>query len=497
MSISHRTTTSGGIHCTPPVWPPRNSCRCRSLPHSYREEFLAGVGFLAVVLVMFFLASGQALAQQAPGNWPAAPAPRWERVAAPAPQEMTSPPETLQAAWEAALRADQHIEASRFELSASESSRAAAEAERFPSLKLDSNYYALSDQPAFSVNLAPLPATQLPFFERSSVGFQAMVKQPLYTFGRISSGINAAEEAVKVSEAECGRTRLDVKMRVAEIYVTALRAVRIIQVAESKTAGLEGHARDVANFFDKGLVSKNDLLAAQVALADARQQAMQARNMLRVAHAAYNRALQRNLDEPVRLVELGNARLPGNVDELTCAAMRLRPELEAISAQARAMRQQSASVRAKLSPQVGLTGGFLYQQDKYVDPNGVGVLGVGVEWTPVDSGRIAHEATALSEKAEALIRLRKDAESTIALEVRQKWFDLQTALERVDVARQTTAQADENVRVARDRYQHQVGTNTEVLDAETLRVQAYTNYYNSAYESVLAELRLHRAVGDI
>ena len=85
----------------------------------------------------------------------------------------------------------------------------------------------------------------------------------------------------------------------------------------------------------------------------------------------------------------------------------------------------------------------------------------------------------------------------IALEVRQKWLDLQTAMHRVEAVRQATAQAEENLRVARDRYQHQVGTNTEVLDAETLRLQAYTNFYNSTYEAVLADLRLRRAIGNL
>ncbi len=125
------------------------------------------------------------------------------------------------------------------------------------------------------------------------------------------------------------------------------------------------------------------------------------------------------------------------------------------------------------------------------------MLGVGVEWNPIDSGRVSHQAAALSEKAESLLRLRKDAESMVALEVRQKWLDLQTAKQRVEVTRQAIVQADENLRIARDRYQQQVGTNTEVLDAETLRVQAYTNFYNSSYESVLTELRLRRAVGNL
>jgi outer membrane protein TolC len=85
----------------------------------------------------------------------------------------------------------------------------------------------------------------------------------------------------------------------------------------------------------------------------------------------------------------------------------------------------------------------------------------------------------------------------IALEVRQRWLELQTARQRVEVARQTTALADENLRVARGRYQQHVGTNTEVLDAETLRVQAYTNLFDSTYQAVLAGLRLRRATGDI
>ena len=42
-----------------------------------------------------------------------------------------------------------------------------------------------------------------------------------------------------------------------------------------------------------------------------------------------------------------------------------------------------------------------------------------------------------------------------------------------------------------------MGTNTEVLDGETLRVQAYTNLYNSTYEAVLVRLRLRRAVGNL
>ena len=359
-------------------------------------------------------------------------------------------------------------------------------------------YYALSDQPSFVAQLpAPLPSLDMPFLNSNGVAFQALVNQPLYTFGRISHGINAADESVRAYQADAGRTVLDVKINVAEIYITVLRTRRLVDVVDSRVASLDGHARDVGNFFDKGMVPRNDLLAAQVALANARQDALQVHNTLQVANAAYNRALGRYLDVPVTLAEVQVAEFPGDLDELTQQALQSRPEIAAISAQARALREQAASLQAKRAPQVGLEGGFLYLENQFIDPNGVGVIGVGVQWTPLDSGRTSHQAAALREKAEASLRLCRDTQSMIALDVRQKWLDLQTALHRVETVRQARLQAEENLRVARDRYQHQVGTNTEVLDAESLRLQAYVNFYSSTYEALLANLRLRRAVGSL
>jgi outer membrane protein TolC len=408
-----------------------------------------------------------------------------------------APGETLEDAWRAALENDQRLESSEWSLSSAQSSWAGARAERLPSLTLGANYLALSEEPTMSVNLSILPTQHLPLWERESGGFQGLVKQPLYTSGRITSGIHAAEAAVRANQAEVSRTRLDVKINVAEIYVSALRASRIVDVAESKVTSLTGHNRIVADHFDKGVVSKNDFLAAQVALADARQQALEAHNGLELARAAYNRALGRTLTDPVRLAELQDEDTSADVDELTRLALDTRPEIAGLSAQACALREQAASVAAKNSPQAGLIGGYVYQQNQYIDPNGLGVLGVGVEWNVFDSGRVRNQADALCQKAEAVLRMRKDVESLVALEVRQKWLDLQTARQRVQVARQATAQADENLRVAHNRYEQQAGTNTEVLDAEALRVQAYTNLYNSSYQAVLAGLRLRRAVGNL
>jgi outer membrane protein len=407
------------------------------------------------------------------------------------------PQETLEDAWRIAAAADQRLQASMWNASSATRSLAAARAERLPSLAVGADYLVLSQEPGFSLPASPVLPSRLPFFEQTSGGVHAIATQPVYTSGRISSGINAAQAGLAANQAEVGRTRLDVKMTVAEAYVTVLRARRLVEVAENKATSLAAHSRDVRNLFDKGVVAKSDKLAAQVALADARQQLLQAHNGLEIAKASYNRALGRTLSEPVNLADLRDYSLEGDVEDFTSQALRCRPELAQLSAQARALQEQAAGVRAKKAPQVTVAGGYLYQQDKYIDPNGVAGVGVGVQWNVIDAGRTANQADALCQKAESLIRMRRDTESFIALEVRHRWLDLQTASQRIEVAQQSTAEADENLSFARQRYQQQTGTSTEVLDAETLRVQAHSNFYNSTYEAVLARLRLCRAIGSL
>jgi outer membrane protein len=78
-----------------------------------------------------------------------------------------------------------------------------------------------------------------------------------------------------------------------------------------------------------------------------------------------------------------------------------------------------------------------------------------------------------------------------------RWLDLQQARKRVPVARLAIVQAEENINVITDRYRQQLSTYTEVLDAETRRIQSLRNLYNAVYDESLAVFHLRRAVGEL
>ena len=84
------------------------------------------------------------------------------------------------------------------------------------------------------------------------------------------------------------------------------------------------------------------------------------------------------------------------------------------------------------------------------------------------------------------------------MQVRKAWLDEQETRDRIRVTETAIEQSEENLRVAKLRFDQGKGTNTEVLDAESARTETYSNYYNALYDAILATLSVFgRAVGTL
>jgi outer membrane protein len=343
---------------------------------------------------------------------------------------------------------------------------------------------------------------------------------PLYTGGRLLRNIDAAGARLGAQRSEEFRTVLDLKLTVAEAYIAVLRTQKNLEVARSNVEQLASFARDVRNRRKQGLAIRNEELAAQVSLANARLTEIQAVTSLQSAWATYNRYLCRPLTEEAHLDELtvlpsandwknlaeqsasDDIDLPvpndeNEVHELTERAFRGRPELAGLAEQARGLRAQAESTRSGVRPQAGFIMSFAYIGNNNQIPQGIGAATFYLDWTITDGGATRRRAAALNEQEIAAIKRRNDTAADVALQVRTRWLDLQQARRRVPVARLAIAQAGENITVVTERYRQQLSVYTEVLDAETRRVQALNNFYNSIYDESLALFRLRRAVGDL
>jgi outer membrane protein TolC len=319
----------------------------------------------------------------------------------------------------------------------------------------------------------------------------------LYTSGRIRHGIDATNYGVEAAEFGEAQTIQDLKMNVAEAYIGVLRARHARTVSDSQVKSLQSHARVTENLFKQGLTDKNASLSAQVALADAKQQALQAQNGVDIANATYNRLLGRPLGQEVAPEELQMEVMDGDLQDLTRRAIQQRPALLVLSRQVAALREQAAAKRSVRGPQAALSGGYDYNKNDFQVNEGVWSVNLGLKWDLYNGGSTNHQSMAITRKAEALLESRIDLESKVALEVYQAWLKLHESRERTAVTDQAVAQADENLKVSKNLFKAGMVTHTEVLDAERLRTTTASNHNNAVYDTAIAGLRLRRTLGEL
>ncbi len=404
--------------------------------------------------------------------------------------------ETLQQAWEIALSENHSLKAAQETVAAAEEQLQAAKAIRLPGLSFRSGYTARDNEPRLMATMGST-TIDLPVENQYSLAYQATASIPLYTSGRITSGIDASTAMLKASEADKASVLLNLKMQVAEAYVSVLRVIRGLEVAKSHVASLEAHELDVLSLYNQGIVARNDRLASQVSLADARQQMVQIENNLDLAQAAFNRLLQRPFEQEIALEELTLENINETLPVLTQKALDQRSELIALTKNIQALRNQATGVRAEDMPQIALAGGYGYQQNDYLVDEGQWAITLGLQWNLFDGGVSNHKANAISRQANALQEKYNDFSSIISLQARQAWLDTQETQKRIHVTSKAIALAEENLKVSRNRYNSGLTTNTEVLDAETLRIKSQYNHANACYDRLLAILHLKRAIGEL
>jgi outer membrane protein TolC len=428
--------------------------------------------------------------------------------------------ESLQDAWCIALGTSPQVQARQSQTLAAGLNLAAARSAWLPTVRVFDSYSYLRD--TFSVpssfhstggaaasSLSALPS-MFSFFSSGQHHFPLSINYaslPLYTGGRIRQGVAAARAEVGARRTDEFRTEIDLKLTVAEAYLGVLRAQKNLEVAHGSVEQLSAFARDVRNRCEQQVAIRSEVLAAEVALASARLAEIQAGSMLKTAWATYNRFLCRPLDQTARLDELAAISTPASigpgpaneseVNNLTDQALRLRPELAGLSYQASALGAQAEAARAAVKPQAGFALAYVPLSTQSPFSQGIGASAFYLDWTLSDGGVSRRKAAALRHQEAATLKQRAEIGSDIALEVRTRWLELQQARQRIPVARLAIAQAEENVKVIKDRYRQQLSTYTEVLDAENRRVQALNNFTNAVYDESLVGFRLHRAVGDL
>ena len=423
-------------------------------------------------------------------------------------------PLTLDEAIAAGLETSPALHASRMKAESSSAKTRELAAGRLPSLKLGAGYSRLSEVPPFEVTLPispnPIVVSQNYF---NNWNLRLAVQQPLFTGFRLEAGTESARMLEMSAGLDLEKDRSEFVFAVKSAYWGLARARDVEAVVGETIKQVQEHLKDVRAFFDQGLLTKDEVLRAEIQLSTTELMAIDARNAVEIARTSLNSLLGFPIETDVDLTTSAESlasRAPaaagaGGETEaarsLLDTALAGRPELKSAEFRIKASEAGLKAARAGWYPQVSLAGNYYYlrpnprllpSRDKFY---GTWDVGIAVSFDVWNWGQTKSQA----EQAKAQLAQARDArkilEDQAVLDVTQSRLGLAQARDKIKVAGAAVGQADENLRMVTERFRQGVALNADVLDAEVFQLQAKLARAQAAIDLALAQARLEKALG--
>jgi len=319
----------------------------------------------------------------------------------------------------------------------------------------------------------------------------------LYDFGRRGARVRQANANTEAAVQGFLFNRGDITRQVIEAYFRILEADRLIQAAADEVVQITEHHRVAQVLFEEGVVTRNDVLQAEVRLASARQKRLTATNVRENGWLLLNfltggrPEFRGELDEAA----IVNSDVQSAIDRIGTPANR-----HDIKAQKQILEAREFEVQANREnylPEIYTRLGMDYVQNDKVREQIIysATLGIRVNLFDGYASRAARERS-VKERSKQQDTLRL-AEGRALLEITTARNDAGIAKERISVSEAAIRQSEENLRINKERYQERVGIASEVLDAQTLVTQTKTDYYRALYDYQTATARLQYALGEL
>ena len=329
---------------------------------------------------------------------------------------------------------------------------------------------------------------------------QFSASMPLYDFGRTSGRVKDARIQAQTVRESASRTEQGVVFDVVNAYLNGLLAQEQVRVAQAAVTMSEADLQRAQAREKQGLAVASDVLSAQTQLAQSKEDLIRAKNGVAISQAALNVAMGVSEDAPtttegkLAAVQISVGELP----MLQQQALKQRPDYHEAQLQAQRAGNSVSLAKKEFLPRLDMMGSWEQDNQTFAARGGNNwIAGATLTFNIFNGGarkaQIA-ESKAYQQSAEAM---RSQMESAVRLQVREAYLNLNAALQRVEVSRDSATQAQESLRILRNRYDAGLATIMDVLRAETMRTAAQNNHLNAVYDYRLTFAALELATGDL
>ena len=425
---------------------------------------------------------------------------------------------TLEQALELSLRNNKEIEQARLEVERSQFELRQERAALYPNLDLDSSItygndlfldsiteQRIDDEVQDGIEDSPdvdedalRDFTEDRFGSSGSASFDYSgsigVTYNIFTGGRRGASIRSAEKQLRSEELDLERIVEETRLETANDYYELQNNDAQVEIQQAAVEDAQQTLRDAQLLERAGLGTRFDVLRAEVELAQAEQRLTTANANQSIARRQLAETLSvshsTQLTTADAIEEAGAWEM--GLPETIVMAFKNRAELEQFLLQREISQEQRTIALSATRPQLSANAAYTTSDDfeDDFDISDSYSVGLSLQWRLFDGGAAraaANQAETDEQIAETQFANQRDE---IRFAVEQAFFQLESNLNNIATARRSVELAEESLRLARLRFQAGVGTQTDVIEAQTSLTTERGNLLSSItdYNQSLASL---------
>lgn len=386
-----------------------------------------------------------------------------------------------------ALEHNKKLQKAEKALEAAKAAQAAAQTGGKPTL----------DGSAAGIYLSGPLNTLLPEFQASAT---LSATQVIYAGGKVQNAKKLAASSVEMQKAQKALTEDEVLLSVESAYWNIVNLKEKNVLARRYADLLGALHKNLKNSFDAGLIYKNDLLKVEVKINEAALNITKAEDGLTMAKLSL--AQLTGLDDPLFDIQDKTVGQYSPVPVADSSMIANRPEIVMLNKAVEIQGLQTKLLQADQRPTVALSAYGIAAFGKHINfkngnntmPFGAGFLSVNV---PIfDWGRRKQKVREQQFKTDAQRLELEETSELIGLEIKNAWFQLNQSAKRIGLSEKSLKQAEENLRLNQDRLDAGTVVGEDVLEAQVLWQQAYSDLIDARAAYKINEAKYRKAIGN-
>lgn len=412
---------------------------------------------------------------------------------------------TLKESIDLGIKNSKELKIVRSKMNALEAKVSEVNSQLLPQIKFQASYQRLSSIPPFEVSVPFIPAPiQISPVFLDSYNLKLSLQQPLFTGFRLWSLKSAAKSNYEAGTYEYRKELNDAALKIQNAFWNYYKAKQLKNLLEENLKRIQKHLEDTRNYLANQLATKNDVLKLEVLYSNTKLQLIDAENNIDIARSNFNKILGLPLEvaTDIDARTIDTTFVNYKLDELIDRAKENRNELKSLQSRVNASTKGITAANSGWYPSIYLIGNYYYSkpnprifpaESKFKDTWDVGV---SLQWDLWNWGYTSSLVTQAEEQkiqVETALSQLKDA---VELEVYQAYLSYNRAGDKIKVSQTVVEQADENYRTIQLKYDQQLATSTDLIDAEVSLLQAKTSLTTSLVDFQLTKVGLMKAVGE-